>query len=1083
MGVFDHLHTMLTAGRVTQLVISQDAAGAAPPAELAVIRSSCGGTLSERITQLETMLSPHREAIRAGRVATAQFLGDEDDLGKLSALKYVATQIRQQGSMLSRDAITLVRDKRLKVLGSVNLGLAADQRKPIRVPNWPEQMAGNELLARLPLLRVPLGTFGSDGGAENLLMPIVPGIVDAELLDHIELVKEVRLARAAAAQPHGTAFETEKYQLVIDALPPSARATVHYLLIKLAGAEVGRDLGLSQVQMDTLVARFDKACSETLPAAMRKAEASILADLARRANVTEAQIAVACSSRARLARYRTTVKEQHVLRDHRLVTAQKLEQRCPLVLELLRVAVAANTDVSYKLRDTPIDKLIVDKEQLRGAGGQKQRFARFLNMVLASHGMLNKVSASLIPRLAREAGIISAGVLKVKDPAKIGTVFCAHNCKVQRQVNYLLSTYSQRVGLDQMKLLKCNTDANTRNMTGNRTLYQLEDERAMTHSKGVGGDHLAKFGLESILLETTREGSVAFPDGFDLRKFVPMYNPAKFCRMQPALAHMYVHVQEREPESAFRDFADLSEFVSRFPHRFVTPELKPMPFYFLERDNAHGVGTLETRFCVVLFAVLHGAYYVGIVSQEAGQSRKHRVEMVNGVGIRAITGSSFDVPMNVPDRAPDSVKRPAQDAVQQQIVEKFPVTFKWGDAEDGFVSAEKPRSTALACGFEWRTAELGAFVDAAKKSPDALHAFVADESNLKPMPQFVHPLGYAGVLQLVWRLLNVPGALSCTKLTAHTFEYKFNPLNVGCPPPDPESQEAVAVLEAILRLDGLDGERAADAKGDGYLPQARPAHAPERRVALKYADLAEVLTRGGATAPDEFYPKHMLDERLAREPELLKVFTRNHNSLPPPLLKELTEWLVVDELALYSDLAERVAKEEYAAVYEAMKTRQAGDGTNEYVAAIVEGLLGKPADATAAWPRVTELKKVITDKLPGKAKVPQRPLRGVLIQLIAQVWRNLPEASRPALPFARTAAPAAAAPAQTPAAAPSSSSLPSAALPPLPPMFVRMAVGESTVEQYSSVSRAMLMSTRRIVAPTRIVQATRSGCGAWGYGF
>jgi hypothetical protein len=72
---------------------------------------------------------------------------------------------------------------------------------------------------------------------------------------------------------------------------------------------------------------------------------------------------------------------------------------------------------------------------------------------------------------------------------------------------------------------------------------------------------------------------------------------------------MYVHIQEREGESGYRDFADLSEFVSRFPHRFLTPQLKMVPFLFLERDNAHGVSSLETRFSNVLFNVLHGIYY------------------------------------------------------------------------------------------------------------------------------------------------------------------------------------------------------------------------------------------------------------------------------------------------------------------------------------------------------------------------------------------------------------------------------------------------------------------------------------------
>ena len=42
-----------------------------------------------------------------------------------------------------------------------------------------------------------------------------------------------------------------------------------------------------------------------------------------------------------------------------------------------------------------------------------------------------------------------------------------------------------------MKNLKCNTDANATTMGGNRTRYQLRDEREKTHSHGAGGDHLS----------------------------------------------------------------------------------------------------------------------------------------------------------------------------------------------------------------------------------------------------------------------------------------------------------------------------------------------------------------------------------------------------------------------------------------------------------------------------------------------------------------------------------------------------------------------------------------------------------------
>ena len=696
-----------------------------------------------------------------------------------------------------------------------------------------------------------------------------------------------------------------------------------------------------------------------------------------------------------------------MLRDHRLVTAQKFEEVHPDVLDLLRNAVRANSaDVSFKARgDTPVDAMIVEPSQhLKGAGGQKERFARYLNAALASRGL--SISPSLIPRLVKAAGIISGGLLRIKDTPKIGDKYCAAFVKTQRQFQYLISAYAPRIGLDQMKNLKCNTDANSANMGGNRSRYQLQDERLMTHSHGAGGDHLCKLGLEALLMESVREGSsVKFPDGFDLRKYVPSYSADRFCRAQPALAHMYVHIQEREPESAFRDFADLSEFVSRFPHRFLTPELKLSPFFFLERDNAHGVATIETRFSAIVFCLIHGVYYLGLISQESGRSRWHRVEQVNGAATRVITGEAFDLPMNVPDNPPEDIKTAAQDEVLEQVIGKFPATYKAGGAEDGFVSAEKPRSTALACGFEWRTRELRAFVDSAKKGRVAIDSFLADATSLTPMPAFVHPLGYGGVLRLAWRLLHTTGALGCTKQTAHSFEYKFNPANPGCPPPDLESQAAIDVFEGMLRLEGV-GEHASEgAKGDGFLPQPRPSQ-PGWRGAPEYAALDERLACGGATEVDQYYPKRLLDLYIDQFPQLLALFTSHDRKLPPAELEKLTNLLCVDETKLYAELAERANKEEYKALYESMKARQMQDGTLECIEAITAGLIGKPLGAPKSWPHVPDLKKVV-GLLPGKVKIPMNPKRAVLIQLIAFTWRQLPVAQRPAMRFVATTATAA----------------------------------------------------------------------------
>ena len=90
---------------------------------------------------------------------------------------------------------------------------------------------------------------------------------------------------------------------------------------------------------------------------------------------------------------------------------------------------------------------------------------------------------------------------------------------------------ARRCGLDQMKNLKVETDANTTAMGGNRKRYQLADEKAMSHSHGAGGDHIGKFGLEALLLEAVRTGAAKLPEGFNLSTYLPsMTSPSSFCR-------------------------------------------------------------------------------------------------------------------------------------------------------------------------------------------------------------------------------------------------------------------------------------------------------------------------------------------------------------------------------------------------------------------------------------------------------------------------------------------------------------------------------------------------------------------------
>ena len=421
---------------------------------------------------------------------------------------------------------------------------------------------------------------------------------------------------------------------------------------------------------------------------------------------------------------------------------------------------------------------------------------------------------------------------------------------------------------------------------------------------------------------------------------------------------------------------------------------------------------------------LHGLYYLNLICEEAGQSRRLAHEGVNGAAIRALTGLSFDLPINVPDQADEAATRYAEEELQKQIVKQFPATYKTGDAEDGMVSAEAPRTTLLANGFIWPSSQVGAaFLHAAKKGHIEMNSFL-NSAQMPSMPDFEYPGGIAGFFRECYTLATTSGALACTKACAHQLEYKYNLANPLCTPPNPEHSEVIASFEDYLSLNTVEEKRTAGwTIGDGYLMQPLPSLVRP----LKYCDLVERLERGGATGIDEWYPKLMMDSLIAEKPQLLTIFTDHQNSVPEtlngkPLRSHLCKLLCITELALHADLAERVAKEEYKALYESMKQRQENDGTVEYVAAIVKRLCGKPANARHDWPNVIHLKEAI-NLLPGNVKIPSSPKRAVLIQLIALTWRAIPEAQRPrgriaAVPVALAPVPAAAAPAAAaPAAA------------------------------------------------------------------
>ena len=54
------------------------------------------------------------------------------------------------------------------------------------------------------------------------------------------------------------------------------------------------------------------------------------------------------------------------------------------------------------------------------------------------------------------------------------------------------------------------------------------------------------------------------------------------------------------------------------------------------------------------------------------------------------------------------------------------------------------------------------------------------------------PGGVAALFRECWTLLNAKGPTVCTKVCEHQFEYKYNPANVLCVPPEPSHADVIA---------------------------------------------------------------------------------------------------------------------------------------------------------------------------------------------------------------------------------------------------------------------------------------------------
>jgi len=848
------------------------------------------------------------------------------------------------------------------------------------------------LVATLPVVKVPFRKAGQVGMAPCVLVPNVPGILDGDLPDHLlPVCKLLEISDSRAAS--GVTLRPEALQQIKLALPSFVSPLVDYLIVKAGGLEFAAKLGVTKYRAANVVQRFDDMCDVTLPQIMHQAEGIVIARLAERSGKSGAEVRAASSS-AISHQFRRLASAYLV--DRSRATKESIATSCPELADVMREVIRANAtdDVLYKKGETPVDEFLIKRGD-RGSGGQIERFTRLINLAATARKMdVRLLGQGSTRALLAAVGAKQLGVLHNYDPPKVGKHFCSAEIVVHRAVDYLFSDRMRRLSIDQKANLKANSDHHA-NAGGNasRGMYQLVTERVLTHSHGAGGDHLAKYGLFSMLLYPVLS-SACRPElaAFDLSEHVTGYDKSTHSLERPGLAVCLGHCQALEPENAYRDFADVCEMIDGNSTYFLTSGLKLVPTISIEKDNSHGVGDISCRFAFVVFCVLYDFDYGNIGSQEAGYSLLHGVESMQSAVGRRINGRPFQLPLLDPASATTEEMRAAMIEINRQICERADgATFNAGG---NFVSASPAGSTSLASGFVWRPAELTRFLETAR-------AGKANTFELEDMPSF---FSYRELLLRSWKLLNATGVLACTKLTAHTFQFRKNALNPLCSP-------CRDVDSAFMDFLGLFG---------GWLPQPKPRpQTPEEKSARKfhYYDLTQrILPENRApTAVDEFYPKLMMNALVANpEIKLLDKYTDGGNSLSEERIVKIENVLFVEKDIILYDLAERAAKVGHDRAYKALLDRHKTDGTATSVARIVEHVIGKPAGANAGWPFKQQLKEVLV-KLKVKHDAKQGK-RAVLMEKVYLHWRDLPPDRRPPPCAAATRATAAAA-AVVPAAA------------------------------------------------------------------
>ena len=191
----------------------------------------------------------------------------------------------------------------------------------------------------------------------------------------------------------GPAIKPCDVSMLKNAMPSTVSPLVDWLILKAGfGTEVNKSLGLSYARAQHVSERFKFLCDVALPTLQIEAEATVIERLAAKAG-TDGVAVKQASQKATTRTLRRLVDERGLFKTSHWATSTPMATQHPELLEVVREIVRANAtdDIVYKSGETPVDAMLLMRG-LRGQGGQKERFSRLMNVVLAEQNM--KISTS-----------------------------------------------------------------------------------------------------------------------------------------------------------------------------------------------------------------------------------------------------------------------------------------------------------------------------------------------------------------------------------------------------------------------------------------------------------------------------------------------------------------------------------------------------------------------------------------------------------------------------------------------------------------------------------------------------------------